>query len=73
MNNRITTALVLSIVFLLVGGFANYLFNLEATSKVAKTSHIVVTCKDPLLSYSEPATGSDELKCDWKTITWIKK
>ena len=73
MKNKIATALVLSSAILLVAGFVNYLFNLEVASKVDKEVHIVVTCKDPLLSYSEPSTGSDELKCDWKTITWIKK
>ena len=73
MRNRIASALILSLSVLLIAGFGHYLLNLEASSKVNKTSHIVVTCKDPLLSYSEPATGSDELKCDWKTITWIKK
>lgn len=71
--NKIATALVLSIAFLLVVGFVHYLFNLEASSKVNKTSHIVVTCKDPSLSYSEPATGSDEFKCEWKTVTWVKR
>ena len=73
MNSNIVTSLILSVAIILIGGFVYYLLNLEAASKVDKEMHIVVICKDPNLSYSEPATGSDELKCDWKTVTWVKR
>lgn len=40
---------------------------------VREVTFISVTCKDPALSYTEPADISDDFKCDWKEATFLTK